>query len=98
MTIEQRKQRIKLNRKRFGLSQYYIDNLKIPKLLSRCIGQHLNIKQIIDDKNNFSITEKIDHLKNLIKCLERKNNFIEKIEDKRKIELSIFFILIITIK
>jgi len=57
--------------------------LKIPKLLSQSIGHFLTIKQILDDKNNFSIVEKINQLKNLIKCMKKKIAIIQKVERKR---------------
>ncbi len=92
MTKEQKLERIKRNKHIYGLSQKYIDSLKIPKLLSRCIGQHSTMKQIMDDKNNFSIVEKIDQLKNLVKCLERKYEIIEKVENKRKIQKRMYYL------
>lgn len=57
--------------------------MKIPKLLSQSIGHFLTIKQILDDKNNFSIVEKINQLKNLIKCMKKKIAIIQKVERKR---------------
>jgi hypothetical protein len=58
--------------------------LKIPKLLSQSIGYYLNIKQILDVKNNLSIVEKINQLKNLIKCMRNKIETVEKVERKKK--------------
>jgi hypothetical protein len=52
--------------------------------LSQSIGHYLAIKQILDDKNNFSIVEKINQLRNLMKCMKKKINIIEKVERKRK--------------
>lgn len=42
------------------------------------------MKQIQDEKNNFSIVEKINQLKNLIKCMKNKVYIIERVEMKRK--------------
>lgn len=88
ITQDQRNFRIKLNNEKYGLSKEFINSLKIPKLLSLSMGHHLNIKQIMDDKNNFSILEKIDQLKNLIECMKKKLQFIERVENKRKKEKS----------
>jgi hypothetical protein len=69
---------------RYGLTTTFIKSLKIPKLMSHSIGHHLSIKQILDEKNNFSIVEKINQLKNLIKCMKNKIHIIENVEKKRK--------------
>jgi hypothetical protein len=49
------------------------------------VGHYLTIKQIDDEKNNFSIVEKINQLSNLVKCMKKKINIIEKVE-RRKIQ------------
>ena len=56
----------------------------MPKLLSQSIGHYLTIKQIKDEKNNFSVIEKINQLKNLIKCMKNKIRIVEGVERKRK--------------
>jgi hypothetical protein len=83
LTLEQRKIKIQQNKVKYGLNASYIRSLKIPKLLSQSIGHFLTIKQILDDKNNFSIVEKINQLKNLIKCMKKKITIIQKVERKR---------------
>lgn len=75
--------RIESNKEKYGLSKEYVRSLRIPKLLSMKIDQHLNIKQILDEKNNFSISEKIEHLENLVVCMRKKLELIERIEKKR---------------
>ncbi len=72
------------NKIKYGINSPYIKSLKIPKLLSQSIGHFLNIKQIMDDKNNFSIVDKINQLKNLIKCMKKKIALIQKVERRRK--------------
>ena len=84
--MEQRKFRIEQNISKFGLTSQFIKSLKIPKLLSHSIGYHLTIKQIKEEKNNFSIVEKINQLNNLIKCMKNKISTIEKVERRRKQE------------
>jgi hypothetical protein len=44
----------------------------------------LSIKQILDEKNNFSIVEKTNQMKNLIKCMRKKIYIIENVDRKRK--------------
>jgi hypothetical protein len=90
MTLEQRKVRIEQNKEkyffliRYGLNTTYIKSLKIPRLLSHSICHHLSIKQILDENNNFSIVEKINQMKNLIKCMRNKIYIIENVDRKRK--------------
>jgi hypothetical protein len=84
MTLEQRKIRIDQNKVKYGLDISFIRSLKIPKLLSHSIGHHLTIRQIKDEKNNFSIVEKINQLNNLIKCMKKKQKIIERVESKKK--------------
>lgn len=84
MTLDQRKIRIDNNKAKYGLEIGFIRSLKIPKLLSHSIGHHLTIRQIKDDKNNFSIVEKINQLNNLVKCMKKKIKIIEKVEQKKK--------------
>ena len=83
LTLESKKLRIESNKKKYGLSKEYVKSLRIPKLLSMKIDQHLTIKQILDEKNNFSISEKIEHLENLVVCMRKKLELIERIEKKR---------------
>jgi hypothetical protein len=64
----------------------FIRSLKIPKLLSQSIGHYLQIKQIKDEKNNFSIIEKINQLKNLILCMQNKIKIIENVERSRRLK------------
>jgi hypothetical protein len=84
MTLDQRKIRIEHNKSKYGLDIAYIRSLKIPKLLSHSIGHHLTIRQIKDEKNNFSIVEKINQLNNLMKCMKKKLKIIERAESKKK--------------
>ncbi len=53
------------------------------------MGHYLTIKQIDDEKNNFSIVEKINQLSNLIKCMKKKISIIEKVERRKKQEKNI---------
>jgi hypothetical protein len=53
------------------------------------VGHYLTIKQIDDEKNNFSIVEKINQLSNLIKCMKKKISIIEKVERRKKQEKNI---------
>jgi hypothetical protein len=52
--------------------------------MSHSIGHHLTIKQVLDEKNNFSIVEKINQLKNLIKCMKNKIYIVENVEKRKK--------------
>lgn len=67
------------------MTNQYIRSLKIPKLLSQSIGHYLTIKQIKDEKNNFTIPEKINQLRNLVNCMKNKIRIIQAVERKRKI-------------
>jgi hypothetical protein len=69
---------------RYGLTTNFIKSLKIPKLISHSIGHYLTVKQVLDEKNNFSIVEKINQLKNLIRCMKNKVHIIENVERKKK--------------
>lgn len=53
-------------------------------MLSQHIGHYLTIKQILDEKNNLSIVEKIDQLKNLIKCMRNKIDIIDSVNNMKK--------------
>jgi len=74
------------NNLKYGLTPTYCKSLKIPKLLSQSIGHYLTIKQIKDEKNNFSIIEKINQLSNLVKCMKKKIRIICMVENERKHE------------
>lgn len=84
LTLEERKRKIEENRKLYGLSKAQIRNFKIPKLLSQSVGHYLSIKQIIENKNNFSLVEKIEHLKRLKRCMRNKIRIINKVEERRR--------------
>ncbi len=86
LTMESKKLRIESNKEKYGLSKEYVNSLKIPKLLSIKIDHHLTIKQILDEKNNFSICEKIEHLEELVVCMRKKLELIERIEKKKNLK------------
>jgi hypothetical protein len=65
------------------LAPSFVKTLKIPKLLSNSIGHYLTLKQIRDEKNNLSIVEKINELKNLIRCMKNKIRIIHGVETQR---------------
>ena len=85
LTLDDRKLRLKLNQKRFGMDRELLKSLKIPKLLSQSIGHFLTIKQLKDPKNNLSIVEKINGLKNLISCMNKKLRIIKEVEVLRNL-------------
>jgi hypothetical protein len=85
LTLNSLKSRRDINKEKYGLSEEYVNTLKIPKLLSIKVDRHLSIKQILDEKNNFSICEKIEHLEELVIYMRKKLDLIERIEKKRNL-------------
>ena len=60
------------NKKKYGLSHAFVQNLKLPKAQTKEWLKVLTLDQILRDSANFSTTEKISHLEVLKEALERK--------------------------
>lgn len=60
------------NRKKYGLSVHFVENLKLPKAMTKEWLKVLTFEQIMRNASNFSTVEKIHHLTILEEALERK--------------------------
>ena len=50
------------NKKRFGLSSSFVNNLELPRARVKEWLKVLNIEQIMSGRSNFSSAEKVHHL------------------------------------
>ena len=70
------------NKKAFGLSLTFVNNLKLPKAQTKEWLKVLTFEQIMRQASNFSVIEKIHHLRILEEALERKLNKIKYLESR----------------
>ena len=70
------------NKKAFGLSLSFVNNLRLPKAQTKEWLKVLTYDQIMRQANNFSVIEKIHHLRILEEALERKLNKIKHLQQR----------------
>mmetsp|Transcript_9174 Transcript_9174/g.12502 ORF Transcript_9174/g.12502 Transcript_9174/m.12502 type:complete len:101 (+) Transcript_9174:349-651(+) len=70
------------NKKAFGLSANFVNNLRLPKAQTKEWLKVLTFEQIMRQASNFSVIEKIHHLRILEEALERKLNKIKYLEQR----------------
>lgn len=68
------------NKKLFGLSSTFVANLHLPKAKVKEWLKVLTIDQIMNDRSNFSTSEKVHHLSILITALTRKLSKLERLQ------------------
>ena len=82
LTAKEREEKIKINKKKYGLIPEEIRSLQMPKVRKSKRDTVLTLEQIFHPKSNFSIVEKLHHLTNLKNAATNK---LLKIQ-KRRIE------------
>ena len=70
------------NLKEFGLPLSFVNNLRLPKAQTKEWLKVLTYEQIMRPASNFSVIEKIHHLRILEEALERKLNKIKFLEER----------------
>ena len=70
------------NKKKYGLSVQFVENLKLPKAMTKEWLKVLTYDQIMRNASNFSTVEKIHHLTILQEALERKLGKIQFLEKR----------------
>ena len=76
LTAIQKKEKIEENRKKYGLTQEQIDNIKLPYVKN--LVEIYEIDKILNSKKNLSTVDKISHLEHLKEALENKLSMIKK--------------------
>lgn len=68
------------NKKKFGLSSTFVNNLELPRARVKEWLKVLNIEQIMGGRSNFSSAEKVHHLQILVTALDRKQRKLENMQ------------------
>lgn len=74
-----------MNRKRFGLSLKFANELTLPKARTKEWLKVLTIEQIMKRKSNFSTSEKIHYMLILKKALEKKLQTLQKLRYQKQL-------------
>ena len=72
MTQLEKEKRLVANKKKYGLDAAFVRALKLPKTTSVKRKPVLTMEQILSEKSNFTVVEKLSHLEALKRALELK--------------------------